>query len=101
MNLIQPLFNLGQIVVTPGAKRVLAEHNVSPRELLERHVTGDWSEMAPEDREANRRAVLTGGRIFSSYSLTSVVRVWVVTEAADSDDDGIRASTCILLPSEY
>jgi hypothetical protein len=55
--------------------------------------------MAPEDRESNRRAVLNGGRIFSSDSLTSTARVWVITEA--KGDDGIRASTCILLPSEY
>ncbi|HTB22601.1 MAG TPA: hypothetical protein VK914_07845 [bacterium] len=99
MNLIQPLFLTGQVVVTPGARIALAEHRVSPRDLLERHVSGDWSEMAPEDRETNRRAVLNGGRIFSGYSLTAAVRVWVITEAAE--EDGVRASTCILLPSEY
>ena len=99
MNLTQPLFTLGQLVITPGALIVLTEHGVAPSDLLDRHVGGDWSEMAPEDRESNRRAVLSGGRIFSSYSLTSSVRVWVITEA--KDDDGVRASTCILLPSEY
>jgi hypothetical protein len=99
MNLIQPLFTLGQLVITPGAITVLDAHGVSPSDLLDRHVNGDWSEMTPEDRESNRRAVLNGGRVFSSYSLTSTVRVWVITEA--KDDNGVRVSTCILLPSEY
>ena len=52
-----------------------------------------------EDRETNRQAVQRGGRVFSRYCLTSTVRVWVITEAVN--DDGVRASTCILLPSEY
>jgi hypothetical protein len=99
MKFIQPLFNLGQLVITPGAITVLAEQGVAPSDLLDRHVDGDWSEMAPEDREANKQAVQNGGRVFSRYCLTSTVRVWVITEA--KGDDGERASTCILLPSEY
>jgi hypothetical protein len=99
MNLTQPLFTLGQLVITPGALTVLTEHGVAPGDLLDRHVGGDWSEMAPEDRATNSQAVQNGGRVFSSYSLTSTVRVWVITEA--KGDDGVRASTCILLPSEY
>ena len=94
-----PLFNVGQLLITPGALQVLTEGEVIPLVLLRRHVRGDWAEMEPEDQEANRQALVDGSRIFTRYTLAGGTRVWVITEA--KGEDGTRASTCILLPSEY
>ena len=93
-----PLFQLGQIVATPGAIQLLDEYCVPASTLLDRHVHGDWQSMDEEDRKANIAAVKDGGRIFSSYGVDAH-KVWVITEAVG--DDGSGASTCVLLPSEY
>ena len=66
-----PLFRLGRVVATPGAIDALNEALQSPFEFLERHQTGDWSEMVEEDQEENRSSVERGNRIFSSYKLST------------------------------
>jgi hypothetical protein len=94
-----PLFAMGQIVATPGALSLLEHHGISATVLLRRHVRGDWGDLGREDRKTNDESVHNGGRIFSSYTLQDE-KVWIITEA--TGDDGItRASTCVLLPSEY
>jgi len=95
----RPLFSLGQVVATPGALYALAGHQLDPMDLLRRHVRGDWGEIHPDDTGLNERALADGSRIFSVYKLTRDVTVWVITEAVG--DAGQRASTCLLLPSEY
>ena len=98
-----PLFRLGQILATPGALDTLDRLGVDPLSLvLGRHVIGDWGDLCDEDRELNNHSLANGMRIFSSYKLTassgdstsSETVCWVITEAD-------RASTTILLPSEY
>lgn len=93
-----PLFNLGQIVATPGALKRLEDHGVQAVTLLNRHVHGDWRSMAVEDQKANFDAVKDGSRVFSSYCVDAQ-KIWVITEAVG--DDGFHASSCILMPSEY
>jgi hypothetical protein len=51
------LFRLGDIYITPGAQAALTAHAVNPATLLDRHVTGDWSNLSPDDIKANRNAV--------------------------------------------
>ncbi|MEM6457843.1 MAG: hypothetical protein AAF710_00460 [Planctomycetota bacterium] len=63
-------------------------------QLLFRHRTGDWSDMEPDDRDANERAVTKGSRVFSAFQVREDMRIWVITEAD-------RSSTCVLLPDEY
>ena len=87
-------FELGLVVATPGALKVLGCLEVSPSELLERHASGDWGDVPPEDARENEYALKRHLRVMSSYPLPSGERVWIVTEAD-------RSSTCILLPSEY
>lgn len=98
----KPLFRLGQLLATPGALATLERLGVHPLSLvIGRHVVGDWGDLCDEDRELNRHSLANGMRIFSSYKLAAspgdgapAETVWVITEAD-------RASTTILLPSEY
>lgn len=99
MNTSPPLFELGRVVATPGALRLLAEVGRHPFELLARHVTGDPGDIDEEDRQTNRAAMQTGGRIVSSYRVGRAPeeadwKVWIVTEAG-------RHATTLLLPEEY
>jgi hypothetical protein len=88
-----PLFDLGRVVATPGAMTLLASAGENPARLLERHASGDWGEVPPEDARENERSLKYGWRLMSSYPVGGE-RVWVITEAD-------RSSTCLLLPSEY
>ena len=92
---MKALFSLGRVVATPGALEELETLCVTPVSLLDRHITGDWSDMDKEDQQANRQALKEGSRVFSSYKLPpDSTKIWVITE---SD----RSSTTILLPEEY
>ena len=90
----KPLFDLGQMVATPGALRALEEAEQHPIEFLARHVTGDWGDLCDEDKAENELSVDQGFRILSSYELQTGDKVWVITEAD-------RSATTILLPEEY
>lgn len=90
----KPRFSLGQVVSTPGALDALATAGGSAAELLERHVRGDWGELCEEDRRANEQALHHGSRLLSAYTLSSGVKVWIITEAD-------RSVTTLLLPMEY
>lgn len=87
-------FSLGSLVATPAALRLMLRNGVDPSVLLNRHASGDWSEMDVEDQAANRLAASTGLRVLSAYWVTKTERVWVITEAD-------RSFTTFLLPSEY
>lgn len=95
-----PRFKLGKMVATPGALALLEKHGVSPASLLSRHALGDWGDLDVDDRAANDAAIKNGSRILSAYVVNGD-RFWVMTEAASDDAGLIRASTCIMLPSEY
>ena len=90
----KPLFDLGQLVVTPGALAVLEKTGQNPMEFLSRHVTGDWGEIPEEDKKENLFRLEKGFRLLSSYRTTAGDRVWVITEAN-------RSHTTLLLPEEY
>lgn len=87
-------FGLGACRITGKARSVLLRNQVNFLTLLARHARGDWGDLDDEDAEANQRAVLYGGRIFSVYDLTATDRIYIITEAD-------RSSTTLLLPSEY
>jgi hypothetical protein len=93
-NKMKPLFELGQIVATPGALDALEKVGDTPFTFLHRHIQGDWGDLADEDKEANVFSITHGNRILSSYLLTDKSKLWIITEAD-------RSSTTLLLPSEY
>lgn len=98
----KPLFRLGLIVATPGALAKLERLGVAPLSLvLGRHVLGDWGDLCEEDRELNRHSLDNGMRIFSSYKLAAPTGEGATTETFWVITESDRASTTILLPSEY
>lgn len=95
----KPLFFLGQVVATPAALKLLESQQLNPATYLRFHQNGAWGQLEASDRDSNDAAVLSGGRILSAYSIKGSERIYVITEAVN--DGGGRASTCLLLPSEY
>ena len=88
------LFPLGRIVATPGAITLLGNvgEDLLPA-LLERHQSGDWGGVPPEDARENEFSVRYGFRIISCYRVAGE-KLWVITEWD-------RSATMLLLPSEY
>ena len=89
-----PLFDLGQLVATPGALAALEKSGQNPMDFLSRHVMGDWGELSEDDRKENQFSLEKGFRLLSSYQTNAKEWVWVITEAD-------RSHTTILLPDEY
>ena len=90
----KPLFDLGQLVATPGALAALEKTGQNAMESLSRHVRGDWGELPEEDEAANQFSLEKGFRLLSSYRTTANDKIWVITEAD-------RSHTTLLLPDEY
>jgi hypothetical protein len=88
------LFPLGRLVATPGAIALLrrAGEDLLPT-LVERHQSGDWGDVPPEDARENEVSVRYGFRVLSSYTVAGE-RLWVITEHD-------RSHTTIVLPKEY
>jgi len=87
-------FPLGRFLATPGALRAIRDTGRFAIDYLARHARGDWGDVCAEDWEANDQALEQGTRILSAYSLTSGVKIWIITEAD-------RSATTVLLPEEY
>jgi len=94
MNFIGTKFVVGELFGTPGAVAAFGASGQQAGEFLRRHIVGDWGEVDAEDKKANDWSVANGERILSAYTLSTGVRIWIITEAD-------RASTTILLPEEY
>ena len=86
------LFQPGQIVATPGALDI-AGQGIDLLALLQRHLTGDWGDLYPEDKAENDFSLKHGYRLLSSY-YTPFGKLWIITEAD-------RSVTTFLLPEEY
>ncbi len=94
VNHTRALFDLGQVVGTPGALQAIQDAEQNPLEFLVRHVTGDWGDLDDVDKEENDRSVTMGYRILSAYKLASGTKIWIITEWD-------RSVTTYLLPQEY
>ena len=90
----KPLFDLGQLVATPGALAALEKTGQNAMEFLSRHVRGDWGDLPKEDKDENQLSLDKGFRLLSSYRTTAGDKLWVITEAD-------RSHTTLLLPDEY
>ena len=95
----KPKFSLGQTLATPGALKALEESGQSPAFFLDQHVQGNWGIVDAAEKRLNDQALLDGSRLLSAYRTLKGERLWIITEA--TDDEGRRAATTILRPSEY
>ena len=93
------LFRPGRILATPGALSALKHAGQHASEFLSRHLAGDWGVVGADDKAANDESLRDGSRLLSAYVLTTGVKIWIITEAAD--DRGDREATTVLLPDEY
>ena len=84
-------FPLGQTVITANAQATLNPDDV--RHGLERHASGDWGELCPEDALSNADALKHGGRLMSVYG-QGKTRFWIITECD-------RSVTTVLMPIDY
>ncbi len=96
---VPPKFDLGQVVATPEALRLLEESGQSPGFFLDQHVQGSWGEVNAEDKRLNDQALVDGSRLLSAYRTLKGERIWIITEA--TGDDGKRSATTILRPDQY
>ncbi|MBN0649840.1 hypothetical protein JTM24_14065 [Pseudomonas aeruginosa] len=88
-------FNPGQMVVTSGVDALIRQGRLNPSPYLRRHLSGDWGDLDDSDRQQNDAALQSGeDRLFSSYQVTTELKIWVITEWD-------RSVTTLLLPSEY
>lgn len=91
----ETLFSLGRVVASPGALQALESAGLSAAHFLHLHQTGNWGEVDERDRKHNDRALTSGCRLLSAYTLPNTrTRIWVITEAD-------RSVTTVLLPGEY
>ena len=91
---MNPKFDLGRVVATPGALEALSYAQQPPILFLRRHVSGDWGIVDDHDKQENDDALKVGNRILSAYILKSGVKIWIITEAD-------RSATTVLLPEDY
>ena len=87
-------FALGTIVATPGALDALTTADDSPSDYIRRHAELDRGTLCDEDVQSNLDAVRMGLRVFSAFTLSDGVKIWIITEAD-------RSVTTVLLPEEY
>ena len=87
-------FQLGRLLITPGATEILSEAGQSAQEFISRHARLERGELSDADHRENLFSVTRQLRIFSAFKTAKGVKIWLITEAD-------RSATTILLPSEY
>lgn len=93
------LFELGQLVISAGAREAIDALNADGFAdmviaLLGRHAKGDWGEISDSDKEANDESVKNGGMMILSAYIIQGTKFWIITEHD-------RSATTVLLPDEY
>jgi len=91
--MINQLFELGEILFTRGIREHF-NNSDKPKELLTRHVTGDFGDLDQEDINENLYAIEKGDqRIFSAYNYESK-KIYIITEWD-------RNHTIVMFEEEY
>ncbi|MEO0562110.1 MAG: hypothetical protein AAF125_08350 [Chloroflexota bacterium] len=79
--------------MTQVAMAVLQQDGHTPAEFLGRHVSGDWGDHDPPQKQQNDDALAADGPLHSIYHTHTGREIWVFTEAD-------RSATTILLPED-
>ncbi|TOH49873.1 type I restriction endonuclease subunit M [Vibrio parahaemolyticus] len=98
-------FNSGFFIVTSGVIGLLErykEFRVGIFRAIEDHSKGNWCETCSHDKKQNLKALETGERIFSSWTIDEH-KIYIITEGRDPDPliANENTVTTILLPSEH
>jgi predicted small metal-binding protein len=91
-------FELGQVVMTCGVQARFEDNDEELFSYLERHMSGDWGDLDPNDKQMNEDALKQGERILSSYHLVENAgwrdKMYIITEWD-------RSVTTFLMAEEY
>lgn len=69
------------------------------RRCLDRHSSGDFGLLDPEDVAVNKSAIEDKfGKVVSCYRQDNCERIWVITDYIES---GLSNRTTVLFPHEY
>lgn len=88
------MFQLGRLLITPGALNAFIANETTPIQYIRRHLAGDWGELTTADKRENDFSLSRNLRLLSAYHLPDRTKLWIITEAD-------RSATTILLPEEY
>lgn len=63
--ILEPLFQLGRTYTSLG----VAHLGVNVLQYLKRHQSGDWGDVADEQKQANEDALISGGSLISQFDI--------------------------------
>lgn len=92
-----PKFKMGRLVVTAGVDAEMKRDQGFSDfvgQCVQRHATGDWGDMDPEDKKQNEWALKHAERLMSGYEQKPFPKIWIITERD-------RSVTTVLFPEEY
>ena len=94
-----PPFPLGRVIMTHNVQAKLQEAHPDRWEpelmgLIHRHASGDWGDLDEDDKRQNDLDLNRGLRLFSAYTTSHEVKIWIISEAD-------RSVTTVLLPEDY
>ena len=94
-------FEMGRLVMTTALQHDLEESDTEKgwhdeiNLFVSRHLFGDFGDMDKQDTAQNNAAIASGeDRVFSSYTTTKGIKMWVITEWD-------RSITTLLRPEDY
>ncbi|MCK5614465.1 hypothetical protein KAR91_72040 [Candidatus Pacearchaeota archaeon] len=89
----EDLFPIGQVVATNGVGRLMRD-GIDITEYLDRHRSGDWGDLDPEDQVKQAYSLRHGFMLLSVYKISDSVTLWIKTEYD-------RSVTTLMLPTEW
>ena len=69
-------FDLGQLLITPGALDALTRNGTDEGPYLLRHQSGDWGDVDEIDKRENDFSLLERFRLMSAYHLNDQTKIW-------------------------
>src|SRR5437867_1570391 len=69
-------FDLGQLLITPGALDALTRNSTDEGPYLLRHQSGDWGDLSEIDKRVNDFSLLERFRLMSAYHLNDQTKIW-------------------------
>lgn len=86
------LFRIGALIFSHGIDRLIREGRLDPLPYLQRHMRGDWGDIADDKWQKNNAALKSSDRLDSLYVVTRELTIRIVTEADRSETHIVLAS---------